>query len=112
MRTKTGDLNVIPKQVGVLRNLVYLAAEKLLLKIEARSPGQVAADLKVFTHALAHHIGRRDAFSRFGVMGATGCVNVMIAGPPPQLRRIYPSLDLERSGLGLALDCEGSFFHH
>src|SRR5207244_1059088 len=84
----------------VLRNLVFLAGEKLFLVIEARPPRQITADLQVLAQAVTHHIQRVNAFGGIGVVGATGGVDVVVAGPPAQLRRVDPTLDLKGNGLG------------
>ena len=92
---ETGDFHIIPKQVGILGDLVVLSSEKLFLIIEAGAPGEIRADLEVFALAMARHVGRVDAFGGVGVMRATGGVNMMIAGPPAHGGRIDPALDLE-----------------
>src|SRR5438128_574209 len=76
-----------------------MSAEKLLLKIETRTPGEVATDFEVFAQAMAHHINRRHAFGRFGVMRTARGMNVMVPRPPAQFRGINPALHLKRSCL-------------
>ena len=85
MRAEPGNLNVVVQQIRPDRNFVVLAGKKLLLIIEARSPGEVATDLQVFAQAMPQHVRRVDAFGRLGVMRAAGCVNVVVAGPPAEL---------------------------
>src|SRR5207247_3820994 len=91
MRAETGDLDVIVQQVGVARNCVVLSSEKLLLIVEARTPRQVAANLQILAEAMSHHVRRMNTFTRFGVMRAAGGVNVMVTGPPAELRGINPA---------------------
>lgn len=95
MRAETGDFDVVAEDVGIFGFLVVLAGEKLFLVIEARAPGEVRADFEVFALAMAGHVGCVNAFSGFGVMGATGGVDVVIAGPPAHFRGIDPAFDLE-----------------
>ena len=80
MRAEAGDLDVVAEQVGALRDGVDLAGEELLLEVEARAPGQVAADLQVFAQDVAHHVLGVDALGRVGVVGAAGGVDVVVAG--------------------------------
>jgi hypothetical protein len=107
MRTKSGHLDVIPKQVGVLGDLVDFAREELLLIVEARAPSQVGADLQILTQTVAHHVRRMNTLRRVRVMRASCRVNVVIAGPPARRRGINPALDLEiqAPGFGRYLDC-------
>src|SRR6267154_2624551 len=104
MRTKTGDFNIVVQQVWILRNAVVLAGKEFLLEIEARSPGQITTNFEVLALTVAIHVSGEHAFGGLRVMRATGRVNVMVSGPPSQLRRIEPSLQLERRGLVLLLD--------
>src|SRR5947207_1507755 len=91
MRAEAGDLDIVAEQVGILRDLVDRAAEKLLLIIEAGTPGQVCADLQILTHAMADHVFGVNAFGRLHVMGAAGGMDVMIAGPPTEQGGIDPA---------------------
>ncbi len=95
VRAKAGDLDVVAQEVGILRYLVVLPGEKLLLVVETRSPGQVAADLEVFTKAVAHHVRGVHPFAGVGVMRAPGGVNVVIAGPPAERRGVDPAGDVK-----------------
>ena len=95
VRAKSGNLDVITQQIGILRNGIDFAGEKLLLIIEARTPREVRADFQIFAHALANHVRRVHAFGRIRVMRATGRMNVMIAGPPTALGRIDPAFHFE-----------------
>ena len=104
MRTKAGDFDVITQQVRILRNLVVLAGEKLFLVIETRPPRQIAADFQVFAKAVANHVRRVDALGGIGVVRATRRVNVVIAGPPAELRWIDPAINLECDGFGAWAD--------
>ena len=88
---KTGDLDVVVEQVGVLGHLVVPAREELFLKIKARTPGEVAADLEILALAMAVHVLSEHALARSGIMGATGGMDVMIAGPPAKLRWVEPT---------------------
>src|SRR5687768_2165318 len=56
VRAKATHLDVVAQQVRILRNLVDGAAEKLLLKIEARSPRKVGANLQILAFAMAKHV--------------------------------------------------------
>src|SRR3989442_6923446 len=51
---------------------------------------------------MAHHVLRKNALCRAVVMRAARGVNMMIAGIPAQLRRIYPSLQMKGKRLRLA----------
>ena len=44
---------------------------------------------------MPHHVRRMNALGRLHVVRAAGRVNVMIARPPAELRRIDPALDLK-----------------
>src|ERR1041384_1115382 len=96
MGTETGDLNVVPQQVGILRNFIYRAAEKLLLKIKAWPPSQVRADFQILAFHLPNHVRGEHAFGRFLIMSAAGGMNMMIAGPPTHDGRIDPTLGFKR----------------
>src|SRR5437016_77171 len=58
---------------------------------------------------MTHHVRRGHAFGGFGVMRATGGVNVMIARPPAALGRINPAFHLEGRGRGMAFYNERPF---
>src|SRR5438105_11707555 len=79
-----------------------MSAEKLLLKIETRTPREVAPNFQVLPQAMAHHINRGHAFGWFRIMCAARGVNVMVPRPPAQFRGINPALHLKRSCLRLA----------
>ena len=74
--------------------LSSLPVKNCNLVVEARPPGQVAADLQVFAQAVAHHVLGVHAFGRVGVVRAAGRVDVMVAGVPAEQRRIDPAFDL------------------
>jgi hypothetical protein len=104
MGAKAGDFDVVAEQVWILGNLVHCAAKELLLVIETRAPCEIRADLQILTHAMADHVGRKHAFGRLHIMRTTGRVNVMIAGPPAELRRVGPTLDFEFELPGIGID--------
>ena len=104
MGTKTRNFDVVAKEIGVLRDFIHRAAKELLLIIKARTPGEIGADLQVLPDAVAEHVGRMHAFGRLDVMSAAGGVNVMVARPPTELRRINPAFDLEAGALQLPGD--------
>ena len=94
VRAEAGDFDVVAQQVRIARDFVVLAGEELLLVIEAGSPGEIAADLQVFAQAVADHVLGVHALGRIGIVGTAGRVDVMVAGPPAELRGIDPALDL------------------
>src|SRR5580692_6340470 len=75
---------------------MILAAEKLLLIVVARSPGQYGSDVQLLTLNLTDHVLRSNAFGGILVMRTAGGVHVMVAGIPVVLRRIDPSQHRER----------------
>ena len=95
VRAEAGHFDVVAEQVGILGNFVVRPAEELFLVIEARTPGQVRADLQILADAMAEHVHRVDAFGGIHVVRATSGVDVMIARPPAELRRIDPAFHLE-----------------
>src|SRR5438876_5829150 len=64
------------------------------LIIEARPPGQDAANVESFPIDLEKHIFRADTFGRTGVMRATRSVNMMIAAVESVVHWIDPTLQL------------------
>src|SRR2546426_7973815 len=56
VRTEAGNFNIISQQVRILRDLVDMTAEELFLKIETRTPGEIAADFQILAQAVAHHV--------------------------------------------------------
>ena len=110
VRAEAADLDVVAEQVGELRNLVLVPGEELLLVIEARAPREIAADFQILAEAMAHHVLREHAFGGIRVVRATGGVNVMIAGPPAELRGIDPALDLEGQFVRPRIDVHGALF--
>src|SRR6185436_12912340 len=67
-----------------------MSLEILLLVIPARPPGKYASDIEVFAANVAHHVGRRHALSRRRIMGASGRVDMVIAGIPAGCCQIDP----------------------
>src|SRR5438128_12545844 len=63
MRAESGHLDIVMKQVWILRNFVVAAGKELFLIIEAWPPGQVAAYLQVFAQTMPDHVGRMHAFA-------------------------------------------------
>src|SRR6266516_7192316 len=57
MRAESRNLHIIVKQIRPHRDLVIFTSEKLFLVIEARSPGEVAADLQILPLAMADNVG-------------------------------------------------------
>ena len=53
---------------------------------------------------MPHHVRRVNALGGVGVVGATGGVDMVVAGPPAHQRWIDPALYLERLGFVLAID--------
>ena len=104
VRSETGYLDVVPEQVRVAGDWIRLSGEELLLVVEAGSPSEVGSDLEIFAYAMSHHVGGMNAFGRVDVVGATGCMDVMVAGPPTGEGRIDPALHAEGLGLGLLAD--------
>src|SRR5215475_7957322 len=104
MGAEAGDLDIVVEQVGILGNAIVLAGKEFFLEIEARSPGEIAADFEVLTLAVAIHVGRHDAFGGLRIMGAAGGMNVMVAGPPAKFRWINPTLQFERGALVLVFN--------
>ena len=104
MRAEAAYLDVVAEQIGILRNLVHRAAEKLLLKIKARTPRQVRPDLQVLAYALVDHVLSPHALGGLCVMRAARRVNVMVARPPPRLGRINPARRAEGQLARRALD--------
>src|SRR5262245_32332118 len=92
MRAEARNLDVVAQQVGIARDFIVLAGEELNLVIEARTPGEIAAYLQIFTKAVADHVLGVDALRRIRVMGTAGGVDVMIARVPAKLRGIDPPL--------------------
>jgi hypothetical protein len=69
---------------------VIRTREKLFLVVEAWPPRQITANIKAFTLNVASHIFGEDTFRWFGVVHATGCMDVMITTPPSVFGRFYP----------------------
>src|SRR5215203_1386120 len=67
VRAKAAHLDVVTQQVRILRNLVDAAAEKLLLKIEARPPSEIRADFEIFAFAMPKHVLSEHALRWFHV---------------------------------------------
>ena len=88
---KAGDFDVVAQQIGIGGNLVLAPGEKLLLIIEARSPGEVRPHLEILAKDMPHHVRCMDSFGRLVVMGTTSSMNMMIAAPPSARRRIDPA---------------------
>ena len=63
-RGKTRDLDVVAHQIIVGRQRVDLAAEKLLLSVPARAPGEDAADIKVLAQDVPPHVLGLDPLGR------------------------------------------------
>ena len=84
MRTKPGYLDIVAEQIRVTGGLVDLAGKELLLIIEARAPGKVAADFQILAQAGAQHIRCGNAGCWISVVLTAGGVNVVIAGPLTQ----------------------------
>ena len=95
MGTEAGNFHIIAKQVRVLGDFVDVSREELLLVVEAWAPRQVGPDLEVFSEAMAQHVGGMNPFRWIGVVGATCCMDVVIARPPSLEGRIDPSLHSE-----------------
>ena len=72
--------------------------------IEARAPGEVGADFYIFAEAVAHHIGGMNAFGGLFVVGTAGGMNMMVAGPPAELRWVDPALYFEGQLAVLGVD--------
>src|SRR3954462_234208 len=106
VRPKSGHLDFITQQIRILRDLVDFAGEESLLVIEARAPGEIAADLQVLAEAVPHHVGGVHAFGRVGVMRATGGVDVMVARPPAAQRRVDPAFELDQDA-GFTIHADG-----
>src|SRR5262245_52824384 len=101
MGAESGNFDIVPQQIRILGNWIVLAAEKLLLIIEAWPPGEIRTDFQIFAQAMADHVDSVHAFGWLHVMRAACRVNVMIAGPPAELGRIDPAFDFESAGLWL-----------
>ena len=76
----------------------------MLLVIEARSPSQVCSDLQIFAEAVTEHVWCVYAFGWVQVVGASGCMDMMIARPPSRKRRVDPSFKVKSFGLGFSSD--------
>jgi hypothetical protein len=55
------------------------------LKIETRSPGEIAANFQIFTLAMPVHVGGQDPFGWLGIMGAAGGMDMVVTRPPAEL---------------------------
>ena len=66
--------------------------EVLFLVIPARSPGQDAGDVQIFTQRLAPHVRRLDALVGTLVMAASGGVDMVVGAVPAQSRQMRPAL--------------------
>ena len=58
VRSESTNFDVVPQQVGIATYIVRLTSKELLLIVEARSPGQAAPDLYIFTHDVPQHVRR------------------------------------------------------
>ena len=95
MGTKSAHFDIVAKDPGPGGNDVVLPGEKPLLVIEARPPSEICPHFQILAEHLPHHVGSMNPFSGFGVVGAAGRVDVMIAGDPSEDGRIDPAPDLE-----------------
>src|ERR1051326_195795 len=114
VRAEARHFDVIAEQIRILGDFIHRAAKKLLLVIEAGAPREVRPNFQILTHAMAEHVRREHAFGRFDIMRATGGVNVMIPGPPAELRWVDPTLDfafkLPRLRIHFEVFCLGNGF--
>src|SRR5262245_56343644 len=78
-----------------------LPLKELLLSIPAGAPAQHAADVEIFAEDVPPHVFRGHSLGRALVVGAAGCVNMMVAGKPVHARHVDPSLEVERFMVGL-----------
>ena len=93
MRPEARHLDVVAEEVRGPADVVGLAGEKSLLEIEARAPREAAADLEIFPHAVAEHVGRHHSLGGALVVGTAGGVDVVIPRPIAMARRIDPAPD-------------------
>src|SRR6266850_653986 len=111
--TEAADLQIVFHDGEGAAQLVHAGCEKAPLIIEAWSPGEDATNVQPFAFDLPEHILRRHAFGGARVMGATGAVDVMIAGIKTVIGWANPALELKlRSrivslrSVDLASECE------
>ena len=90
-RSEATDLKVVFEQRKWFANLVGHWREIATLEIEARPPGQHAANVQAFALDLGIHVFRPHSLRRALVMRATGAVNVMIPAVESVLHRIDPA---------------------
>src|SRR5437588_4214347 len=83
-----------------------MAAEKLLLIIETRTPGEVGADFQIFADAVADHVLGVNALGWLHIMRAASSVDMVIAGPPATFGRIDPTLQMKGQLLGFVGDLD------
>ena len=91
---EAADLDVVLQQRQRLAERVGRRREELPLVIEARPPGQHAADVQPLALDLQEHVRRIHAFGRGRVVRAAGRVDVVVAAVEAVRRRIDPALEL------------------
>ena len=91
---EAADLDVILNDCERFADLVWPRLEELVLELEARSPGENAADIEPFPFDLEKHVPAQNPLGWDGVMGAAGRMNVMVAAKVSVLGRVHPALEL------------------
>ena len=90
------NLDVIADPVLLARYRVIFSFEERLLEVPTRTPRQDLPDLPIPTDQMTLHVRRKHPLGWSIVVCAAGCVNMVIAGIPAELRRINPSLESKR----------------
>ena len=93
--TEAGNFHIVMQEVREPRHSVIRARKELFLIVEARSPGEIGAHLEVLAEHMPNHIVGENPFRRAFIVGATCCVNMVIARPPAEPRGINPAPNLE-----------------
>src|SRR5579871_3501842 len=95
LRPESRNLKIVLQDTKRLAQLIRRRLEELSLKFEARSPGQIAADVQPLALDVQKHVVSENAFRRIRVMRTARGVNVMIAAVIAVIRRIEPALQLD-----------------
>ena len=99
-RTEAADFQVVLDERFRLADLAGKRVKVVALKIEARSPGEDAADVEALAFDLSEHVDWSHALGRAFVVRTAGSVNVMVARVESEVRRSDPSLEVERERAG------------
>src|SRR5439155_9045514 len=90
LRPEAADLDVVLEEGEGLAQPVRAPRKELALIVEARAPGQDAADVQAFPLDLEEDVLGPDPLGRVGVVRAAGRMDVMIADVVPVRVRVDP----------------------